>query len=288
MEATTERRAELRHPHPLVIRAPSAVWRALPSYVRTLPDYRDLLYTLSLHRINVRYRQTVLGVLWAILQPVLMMLIFTVVFSVLARMPSDDVPYPLFAYTALLPWTFFASSLTNATSSLVGHTQLITKVYFPREILPLTYLIAGVFDFAIGLIVLGALMAWFSVPLTPHALHLLPILLLLSGWLLAVSLFLSAAQVRWRDVGVAMPILLQVWMFASPVIYPLSLVPEGWRALYLLNPMAGILSSFRDVLLQGTQPDPVPLRFALAITACALPAAYVFFKRAEATMADMV
>lgn len=272
----------------IVIRPPESDWKQVAEHLRRLPEYGDLLYTLSVHRINVRYRQTVLGVVWAVLQPVLMMIIFTVVFSVLTRVPSDDVAYPLFAYTGLLAWTFFAGSVTNATTSLVGHTQLVTKVYFPREILPLTYVIAGFFDFAIGLFVLAGLMMWFGAPFTPALLHAIPILLLLGAWLLAVSLFLSAAQVRWRDVGVAMPVLLQFWMFASPVIYPLSLVPEGWRSLYLLNPMAGIISSFRDVLLQGTQPDPVPLRFALIVTACALPAAYLFFKRAEATMADVV
>jgi lipopolysaccharide transport system permease protein len=212
--------------------------------MRTLPEYGDLLYTLSLHRINVRYRQTILGVVWAVLQPLLMMLIFTMVFSVLARMPSEGTPYALFAYTALLPWTFFASAVTNATGSLVGHTQLITKVYFPREILPLTYVIAGFFDFLIGLVVLGGLMAWFGVAPTTQILHLVPIVLLLGAWLLSVALILAAAQVRWRDVGVAMPVMLQLWMFASPVIYPLSLVPEGLRSWYLLNPMAGIISSF--------------------------------------------
>jgi lipopolysaccharide transport system permease protein len=287
--AGLDRRAGARRDRTvLVIRPPDSLWARMPDHLRRLPEYGDLLYTLSLHRINVRYRQTVLGVLWAVLQPVLMMLIFTVVFSMLARMPSDGVPYALFAYTALLPWTFFASSVTNATTSLVSHTQLITKVYFPREILPLTYVIVGFFDFAIGLVVLGALMTWFEVPFTLQILHLLPLLLLLGAWLLAVALFLSAAQVRWRDIGVAMPVLLQFWMFASPVIYPLSLVPEAWRSLYMLNPMTGIISSFRDVLLQGAQPEPVPLRYALVVTVCALPAAYLYFKRAEATMADVV
>lgn len=287
-EAAVRRRAADRDSRPVIIRPPADTWRRLPDYVRALPEYWDLLYTLSLHRINVRYRQTVLGVAWAVLQPLLMMLVFTMVFSVLARMPSEGTPYALFAYTALLPWTFFASAVTNATGSLVGHTQLITKVYFPREILPLTYVVAGFFDFLIGLVVLGGLMTWYGVAPTTQILHLVPIVLLLGAWLLSVALILAAAQVRWRDVGVAMPVMLQLWMFASPVIYPLSLVPEGLRTWYLLNPMAGIISSFRDVLLQGTQPDPVPLRYAVVITAIALPVAYLVFKRSEATMADMV
>lgn len=277
-----------RRPRTTVIRPAGSVSSGLIAHLAHLPHYSDLLYTLSVHRINVRYRQTALGVLWALLQPLLMMIIFTAIFSILARMPSDGLPYPLFAYAALLPWTFFSTALTNATGSLVSHTQLITKVYFPREILPLTYLIAGMFDFAIGSLVLCGLLMWYGMPLTVHAWNLLPLVLLLSAWILAVSLVLSAAQVRWRDVGVAMPLLLQLWMFASPVIYPLSAVPEAWRHWYLLNPMAGIISSFRDMLLHGAQPDPVPLRYAVAVTAIALPAAYLFFKQAEATMADIV
>jgi lipopolysaccharide transport system permease protein len=227
---------------------------------------------LTSHRISVRYRQTALGFVWAVLQPLLMMLIFTAVFSVLARMPSDGVPYPLFAYTALLPWIFFSTALTNATASLVNHTQLITRVYFPREILPLTYLFAALFDLAIGLAVFAALAAWYDAAFTREAWNLLPVVLLLAAWTLALSLILSAAQVRWRDVAVGLPLVLQLWLFASPVI----------------NPMAGIVTAVRDALLHGVQPDPVPLRYAAVVTACLLPAAYLLFKRAEATMADVI
>lgn len=271
-----------------VIRPAASIWATLFDNLRALPDYRDLLLTLSAHRINVRYRQTALGVLWAVLQPLLMMVIFTGVFSVLARIPSEGVPYALFAYTALLPWTFFSTALTNATGSLVGHSQLITKVYFPREILPVTYVIAAVFDFAIGCVVLAGLMVWFDVELTVHVWYLVPIVLVLIGWILAVSLVAAAAQVRWRDVGVAMPLIVQVWMFASPVIYPLGVVPDAWRSWYLLNPMAGIINGFRQALLHGVAPDAEPLRYSAVVTAVALPIAYVIFKRAERTMADIV
>ena len=222
------------------------------------------------------------------LQPLLMMMIFAIVFSRLAGIPSEGAPYPLFAFVALLPWTFFSTSLTSGTGSLVSHTQLITKVYFPREILPLTYVVAALFDFAIGLGVLGLLMAWFDAPVTPAVLLLAPLTALLACWALALSLILSALQVRWRDVGVAMPVLVQIWMFVSPVIYPLGVVPESWRPLYLLNPMAGIINSFRDVLLRGQVPDPTPLLYAVLVTACVLPAAYLVFKRTEATMADVI
>lgn len=273
---------------PIVIRPVSGAWLRLDQHLAALGEYVDLLRTLSRHRLRVRYKQTALGFAWAVLQPLLMMVIFTAVFSVLARMPSDGHPYALFAYAALLPWTFFATAVSNATGSLVTHTQLVTKVYFPREILPLTYVVAGLFDFAIGFVVLLGLMAWFDVPLTVHALNLIPIVFLLAAWILAVALVLSALQVRFRDVGVALPVLLQVWMFASPVIYPLSVVPDAWRGWYLLNPMAGIVASCRDVLLEGTPPAPVPLAMALIVTAAVLPAAYLFFKHAEATMADVI
>ncbi len=272
----------------IIIRPVDSGWVSIAAHLRRLTEYRDLLRTLSIHRIHVRYRQTVLGVGWAVLQPLLMMTIFAVVFSRLARIPSEGAPYALFAYVALLPWTFFATSVTTATGSLVSHTQLITKVYFPREILPLTYLVAGLFDFALGLIALAALMAWFQAPVTSAVLYIPLLIALLAAWALAVALVLSAAQVRWRDVGVALPVLVQVWMFVSPVIYPLGVVPEAWRPLYLLNPIAGIVNSFRDVLLRGQPPDPVPLGFAFVVTACALPLAYLVFKRAEATMADIV
>ena len=257
-------------------------------HLARLREYADLLYTLSVHRIGVRYKQTSLGFAWALLQPVMMMVIFTAVFSVLARMPSEGMPYALFAFTALLPWSFFNTAVSGGTNSLVSHTHLITKVYFPREILPITYVIAALFDFAIGSIVLLGLMSWYHVPLSVHALSLIPIVILLAAWILAVSLVLAAVQVRFRDIGVALPVLLQVLMFASPIIYPLSAVPAAWRDWYLLNPLAGIVSSFRDVLLRQSAPDPYPLAVAAVITAVVLPAAYLFFKHAEATMADLI
>lgn len=275
-------------PQPLLIRPASASLVSVGQHLRALADYGDLFLTLSAHRIHVRYRQTALGVVWAVLHPLALMIMFTAVFSVLARMPSDGLPYGLFAYAALLPWTFFATAFTTATNSLVAHAQLITRVFFPREILPATYVVAALFDFAIGFVVLLGLMGWYGVSLTLHALYVAPLVLLLVGWILAVSLVASALQVRWRDIGVAMPLVVQLWMFASPVIYPLSVVPARWQTWYLLNPMAGIIESFRAVLLHGRAPDPIPLAFAGAVTAAVLPLAYAFFKRAEATMADVI
>ena len=271
-----------------VIRPAAAAWLHVGDHLARLGEYSDLLYTLSAHRISVRYKQTSLGFAWALLQPVLMMVIFTAVFSVLAKMPSEGTPYALFAYTALLPWTFFNTAVATGTNSLVTHTQLITKVYFPREILPITYLIAALFDFAVGFLVLLGLMAWYHVPLSAQVFNLIPVVGLLSAWVLAVCLILAAVQVRFRDIGVALPVLLQVLMFASPIIYPLSVVPAAWRDWYLLNPMAGIVTSFRDILLRQSAPDSHPLAIASLVTAIVLPIAYLFFKRAEATMADVI
>ena len=271
-----------------VIRPAGSAWLHVGEHLARLRAYGDLLHTLSLHRVAVRYKQTSLGLAWALLQPVMMMIIFTAVFSKLAKMPSDGAPYALFAFTALLPWSLFNTAVSGGTNSLVAHTALITKVYFPREILPITYIAAALFDFAIGFVVLLGLMAWYAVPLTLHALTLVPVVILLTLWILAVSLALAAIQVRYRDVGVALPVLMQILMFASPIIYPLGVVPASWRAWYLLNPLAGIVSAFRDVLLRHTAPEPFPLAMAGLVTAVALPASYMFFKHAEATMADRI
>jgi lipopolysaccharide transport system permease protein len=271
-----------------IIRPPSFSPLNLLRELQGLWHYRDLFYTLTVHRIKVRYKQSVLGLAWAILQPLSLMLIYTVIFSVIAKVPSEGVPYAIFAYAALLPWTFFSSSLTNATSGLVSHSQLVTKVYFAREIIPLTYVSAALFDFAIASTFLFALFLYFGVTLTSYAFYAIPILLLLTMLATALSLFLSAMQVRFRDVGVAMPLLLQLWMFASPVVYPLSAVPVRWRGLYALNPMVGVIENFRRVMLQGIAPDFQSLAISAVIAVILLPLAYLYFKRVEATMADVI
>jgi len=256
--------------------------------LRDLWHYRDLFYTLTIHRIKVRYKQSVLGLAWAILQPLSLMLIYTVIFSVIARVSSEGVPYAVFAYAALLPWTFFSSSLTNATQGLVSHSQLVTKVYFAREILPLTYVSAALFDFAIASSFLIALFVYYGVRLTIYALWAIPIILLLATLATAFCLFFSALQVRFRDVGVAMPLLLQIWMFATPVVYPLSAVPQRFRGAYVLNPTVGVIENFRRVVLQGVEPDLHSLGISALAAAILVPLAYLYFKRVEATMADVI
>jgi lipopolysaccharide transport system permease protein len=271
-----------------VITAPSLSGRNLLSQISQFVRYRDLLYTLSAHRISVRYKQTLLGLSWAILQPVSMTLIFTVVFSFIAKMPSEGAPYPVFVYTALLAWSFFSSSLINATGSLVSHSQLVNKVYFPREILPLTYVVAALFDFIIASVVMAGLMLYYDVKLTVNVLYAIPIIILLAVFVTSMAFLFSATQVRFRDIGVAMPLLVQLWMFATPVIYPLSSVPIRLRSFYDLNPMVGIIHGFRQTVLQGMSPDFKLLSTSALATVIFLPLSYLYFKRVEATVADVI
>ena len=272
----------------IVIRASSFSLLALGNAVKRLVHCRDLLYTLSAHRLKVRYKQSLLGPAWAILQPLSLMLIYTIIFSRIFRVPSDGTPFALFAFSALLPWTYFATGLSTGTNSLVSHSNLITKVYFPREILPLTYVMAALVDLLLATVVLGTLMVYYDVHLTVRAIYAIPVIGILTAFIVGVSLVLSAIQVRYRDIGVALPLVLQVWMFATPVVYPLSVVPVNWRTLYLLNPMVGIVESFRRVVLLGAQPELHALATSAAITAKLLPAAFVYFKHVEATVADVV
>lgn len=271
-----------------VIRPASFSALTLGLSVRRLVHYRDLLHTLSVHRLKVRYKQSVLGPAWAVLHPLSLMLIYTVIFSRIISVPSEGAPYPLFAYAALLPWTFFSTALSGATNSLVSHFNLVTKVHFPREILPATYVIAALVDFLVASIVLGAMMIHYRVSLTAHALHVIPTVAILTAFTLAVSLVLSAIQVRYRDIGVALPLLLQIWMLATPVVYPLSVVPLQWQSLYQLNPMVGIIESFRRVVLLGAPPNFHALAMSAIVSIILLPIAFIYFKHVEATVADTI
>ena len=276
-------------PRPVkIIRPPSFSPTRLLGAVLQLFEYRDLIVTLSIHRLKVRYNQSILGWAWAVLQPLSLMLIYTVIFSVVTKIPSDKVPYALFVYTALLPWTYFSTIVTTAATSLVRHTQLITKVYFPREILPITYIVIGLFDFLVAVLLLGAMMLYYRVQPTWYALYLLPIWLIVTALGTALALVFSALEVRFRDIGLAMPLLMQLWMFATPVVYPLSAVPARFRRYYILNPLVGVVENFRRVLIQHEGPDFASLRTAIVFALVALPAAYLFFKQREASMADII
>ena len=256
--------------------------------LKAIWEYRELLYFLVWRDLKVRYKQTVIGAGWAILQPLMTMAIFTAVFGIFAKIPSDGIPYPIFAYSALLPWNLFANSLTRGGTSIVGNAQLISKIYFPRLLLPLSGILSPIVDFAISFVILVIMMIWFGI-LPSWGVFALPLFLLLALLTaLAVGLWLSALNVRYRDVGHTIPFLVQLWMFASPVAYPVSLVPEKWRMLYSLNPMAGVIEGFRWALLGQESPDfGVILISSVMVLALLLPG-IVYFKYTERTFADVV
>ena len=265
---------------------PSRSWLAV-----NLPElwaYRELLYFLVWRDVKVRYKQTVIGIGWTILQPLTTMVIFTVIFGNFAKIPSDGLPYPVFAYTALLPWDLFANALNRCTVSLTGSANLITKVYFPRLIVPASAIISGIIDFAIAFVFLLGIMLWFHIVPTWGAIALPIFLLLTLMTALAVGLWLSALNVRYRDVGHAIPFLIQIWMFLSPVAYPVSLVPEKWRLLYSLNPMVGVIEGFRWALLGKESPDFKLIAVSTAVVVALLLGGLVYFKRIERTFADVV
>jgi len=265
---------------------PSRGWVSIE--LSELWTYRELLYFLVWRDVKVRYKQTVIGIGWAILQPLLTMVVFTMIFGNFAKIPSDGLPYPVFAFTALLPWNLFAGALNRCTLSLVGSANLITKVYFPRLIVPVSAIISGIIDFAIAFVFLLGLMLWFHIVPTWGAIALPIFFLLTLITALAVGLWLSALDVRYRDVGHAIPFLIQIWMFLSPVAYPLSVVPEKWRLLYSLNPMVGVIEGFRWALLGKESPDFKVIAVSTAVVVALLLSGLVYFKRIERTFADVV
>jgi lipopolysaccharide transport system permease protein len=271
-----------------VIHPPSFSMSTIITGLRTLAQYSDLLYTLSLFRLNVRYKQSVLGWTWAALQPLALMGIYTIIFTRVTTVRTGGIPYPVFVFSALLPWIFFSSTISNAVNGLVLYPNLLTKMYFPREIIPLSYVLAALTDFCIASVLLTGVMAYYRVPLTWHLLYAIPIVFILGGVAAAVALFLSAIQVRFRDMGLAMPFLLQIWMFTVPVVYSLQSVPVRFRNLYLLDPVASLIEDFRLVVVHGTLPSLRSLAFCGALTLVGLTLAYAFFKSSEATMADVI
>jgi len=249
--------------------------------------YRDLLYFLTWRDLAVRYKQTALGFLWAIIQPLLGMAVFTVFLGRLAGVPSDGVPYPVFAYLGLLLWGYFAGAVTRSAASLVGNAHLLTRVYFPRVLVPLASTIAALVDFAIGFVALAALMAWYGLVPGPAGLAVIPIAAATAATAAGVGMGLGALNARYRDVQHALPFLMQLWMFATPVVYPWSLAPERWRPLLALNPLAGFVEAFRAAVL-GRPVDGAALGIA-AISAAALIALGLWqFRRMEHAFADTV
>jgi homopolymeric O-antigen transport system permease protein len=260
------------------------------AWLRELWSYRELLFFLAWRDVKVRYKQTALGVLWVVMQPLLMTLIFSVFLGKLARVPSDGLPYPVVVFAGLLPWTFFANAVTQGVTSIVGNTNLITKVYFPRFIIPASVVAGRLIDFGVAFIILFGLMAYYRVALT-WQLAVLPVLVLITSVLaLGVVTFVAALNVRYRDIGVVLPVVIQLWMFASPVLYPARLVRDAWPRgyrLYELNPIVGIVEGFRSALFGRAFDWPVLGRTALIALLLLIVSAY-FFRRVERSFADVI
>jgi len=273
-------------PIPVIVIRPSSGWISLK--LKEVWNYRELLYFLVWRDIKVRYKQTALGAAWAIIQPFFSMVIFSLFFGKLAKMPSDGIPYPIFAYTALVPWTFFANGLSQSSNSLVDSANLIRKVYFPRLTIPIANVLSGLVDFGLAFIVLIGLMLYYGVVPSARMVFLPAFLLLALVTALAVGLWLSVLNVEYRDVRYTLPFLTQFWMFATPIVYPSSLLKEPWRTVYGLNPMVGVVEGFRWALL-GTKNSPGPMIAVSAVASLALLVGGAFyFRRMEKTFADVV
>ena len=270
---------------PLIVIEPSGAWGA--SDLRALWTYRELLYYLTWRDVKVRYKQTLLGVAWVVVQPLLTTFIFTVFLGVLVRVPYEGVSYPLFVYAGLLPWTFFSGAVLTSGVSLVGNTHLITKIYFPRLIIPAAATAARVVDFGIGLVLLAGMMILYRVPLTSNLLMLPVLAVLLALLAFGVGALAAVTNVKYRDVGVALPVLVQLWMFVSPIIYPARLVPPRWQTLYALNPLVGIAENFRAAVFGG-QFDWRACGESALVTCGLLVLSTYMFRRAEKTVADVI
>ncbi|MEX0878323.1 MAG: ABC transporter permease [Thermoanaerobaculia bacterium] len=279
-------RAEQDLKIPIIVIRPSKGW--IPLKLHEVWAYRELLYFLVWRDIKVRYKQTALGAAWAIIQPFFSMVVFSLFFGKLAKMPSDGIPYPIFAYAALVPWTFFANGLSQSANSLVDSANLIRKVYFPRLTIPIANVLSGLVDFALAFVVLVGMMLWYGIFPTGRIVWLPLFLLLALVTALAVGLWLSVLNVEYRDVRYTIPFLTQFWMFATPIVYPSSLLPEPWRTLYGINPMVGVVEGFRWALLDArTAPGPMIAVSAVAALVLLVGGAY-YFRRMEKTFADVV
>lgn len=256
--------------------------------LKAIWQYRELLYFLIWRDIKVRYKQAAIGVGWAVIQPVVTAAIFTAVFGYFAKLPSDGLPYPIFAFTALLPWMYFAEAIRRGGTGLVDDAELIRKIYFPRLIISLALVITPIVDFLLSFVVLMALLIWYDIVPGPNVV-LLPLFLVIATIVaLAVDLWLGPLNVRFRDVKHAVPFLIQIWMYASPVVYPLSMVPEEWRLLYSLNPMVGVIEGFRWVLLGTGSPNFVAIGVSSAVVVALLLGGLVFFRNMERSFADII
>jgi lipopolysaccharide transport system permease protein len=281
-------RVELLHADPQL--EMTIEWNdSLFAHVRELLRHRELLWLITQREIKVRYKQSILGVLWAILQPFSLMIVFTIFFSWFARMQSDSIPYPLFSYAALLPWTFFSSSLSSAIPSLIANSHIITKIYFPREIVPLASVFAAFLDFIIASAIFVLMMVFYGVTPTWNVLYILPLAAIQIAFTTGICLLLSAFTVLYRDVRHMLPLVIQIWMFVTPILYPVSVVPARWRVWYLtLNPMAVIIDGYRRAAIQGVPPQLHYLALAAVVSGVLVWLGYKYFKHLEREFADIV
>lgn len=265
---------------------PSSGWAALD--LKDLWIYRELVFFMTWRDLKVRYKQTLLGASWVVLQPFMTMVVFSIFFGGLAQVPSDNVPYPIFSFTALLPWTLFSKALLDASKSLVSSSHIITKVYFPRIILPLATILAGIVDFLIAFVVLLGMMVYYQVSPTFHIWTLPLFLLLALVTAMGVGLWLSALNVLYRDINYATHFITQFWMFITPIVYSASMIPDQWRLIYAVNPMAGVVNGFRWALLGVGSPPGLDLLVSVFVAFILLISGLFFFKRTERLFADMV
>ena len=256
--------------------------------LRELWQYNELLYFLVWKEVKVRYKQTIIGGAWAIIQPLLTMVIFTIIFGRLAKIPSDGMPYPVFTYTALLPWMLFAQALTRSGGSLVYNANLITKVYFPRLLVPLSAALAPIVDFIVSFLILLGMLAWYGIPPTLGILALPFFLALTLVTAISVNLWLAPINVKYRDVAHTLPFLSQIWMYASPVVYPLSMIPEKWQFLYSINPMVGVIEGFRWALLGKQSPNFMAMVMSIIVVMALFLGGILYFKKMEQTFADVI
>ena len=258
------------------------------THLKELYRYRDLLWSLAWRDIKVRYRQTLLGCAWALAQPLAYMCIFTLVFSKFGRVSSDGTPYPLFSYTGLVPWTFFATTLGLAANSIASNMNLVKKIYFPREVFPIGTILGCLTDFLAASLLVAGLMAFYHYPATPHLAWAVWLVALEVGFLIGLGLLVSALNVFYRDVKYIVPLLIQLGLFVTPVIYSTSGVPEGLRPWYMLNPMAVVIDGMRRIVLHAQAPELAPLLTSTLLVSALVLAAYVFFKRVEVKFADLI
>ncbi|MEW6085914.1 MAG: ABC transporter permease [Chloroflexota bacterium] len=260
----------------------------LSDYINELYRYRELVLVWGLREVRVRYKQSLLGVMWAILQPLVMMIVFTLVFSRFAKVPTDGIPYPLFSYTALLPWTLLATAISFGVPSLVNNLNLVVKTYFPREILPIGAVGASFFDFMVASSVFAVLLLYYRIELTWMTLWLPLVLILQLVLILGIAFAGSALLVLYRDLRFIVPLGLQIWLYLTPVIYPITIIPEQYLTLYMLNPMAGIITAYRQIILFGQQPNLMYLGIAGLEAILIFLFGYMMFKKLEISFADII